>query len=139
MKTAKLSYVKGLQFVGSASSGHAIVIDANPEVGGDNTGLRPMELLLISLGGCAGMDAVSILKKKKQNITGMEILVKGRQADLFPRQFSDISLEFIVKGKDMSEEAVKRSIDISMNKYCSVKASLDTSLKVSFSYSITQE
>jgi len=139
MNTATVSYVKGLLFVGSASSGHAIVMDANAEVGGHNTAPRPMELLLIGIGGCSGMDIVSILKKKKQNITGVEITVKGKQADTYPKKFTDITIEFIVKGKEISDEAVKRSIELSMNKYCSVKASLEGSAKISFSYKIIQE
>ena len=139
MKTAKLSYVQGLQFVGSASSGHAIVLDADPEVGGSNTALRPLELLLIGMGGCAGMDIVSILKKKKQHIIGLDIMVKGGEADTHPKKLTDIELEFIITGKDISEEAVKKSIDLSMNKYCTVKASLECSAKVSFSYRIIQE
>jgi putative redox protein len=139
MKTATVSYVQGLQFVGSASSGHAIVMDADTEVGGNNTAPRPMELLLIGIGGCAGMDIVSILKKKKQDITGMEITIKGGQIDTYPKKYSDIALEFIVRGKEISEEAVKRSIELSMNKYCSVKASLEGSAKVSFTYKIIQD
>jgi len=139
MKTATLTYIHGLRFVGSSSSGHAIVMDADPEVGGTNTAPRPMELLLIGIGGCSGMDIVSILKKKKQNITDMEIIVKGEEADTYPKKFTDIALEFIIRGKDISEEAVKRSIELSMNKYCSVKASLEGSAKVSFSYKIIRE
>jgi putative redox protein len=139
MKHATLHYVHGLQFVGSSSSGHAIVMDADTEVGGDNTAPRPMDLLLVGIGGCSGMDIVSILKKKKQDITGIEIIVKGEQADTYPKKFTDIALEFIIKGKGISEEAVKRSIELSMNKYCSVKASLEGSAKVRFSYKIIQE
>lgn len=139
MKRATVNYVKGLQFVGSASSGHAIVMDANTEVGGDNTAPRPMDLLLIGIGGCSGMDVVSILNKKKQHITGLEIGIKGEQADTHPKKYTDIALEFIVRGKNISEEAVKRSIELSMNKYCSVKASLEGSAKIRFSYKIIQE
>ena len=69
MKSAKVSYIHGLQFVGAASSGHAIVMDGDPEVGGNNTAPRPMELLLFGIGGCSGMDVVSILRKKRQDIT----------------------------------------------------------------------
>jgi putative redox protein len=98
-----------------------------------------MELLLIGIGGCAGMDIVSILKKKKQDITGIEITIKGGQADTYPKKYTDISLEFIVRGKDISEEAVKRSIELSMNKYCHVKASLEGSAKVSFTYTVIQD
>jgi putative redox protein len=139
MKSAKVSYVQGLQFVGTASSGHAIVMDGDPEVGGNNTAPRPMELLLFGIGGCSGMDVVSILRKKRQDITGMEINVKGELADTYPKKFIDIDLEFVVKGKNISEDAVKRSIELSMNKYCSVKASLEGSAKIRFSYKIIQE
>jgi len=139
MKSVTVSYIHGLQFVGTASSGHAIVMDGDPEVGGNNTALRPMELLLLGLGGCSGMDVVSILRKKRQDITGLEINVKGEQADTFPKKFIDIDLELVVKGKNISEDAVKRSIELSMNKYCSVKASLEGSARVRSSYKIIEE
>lgn len=139
MSNAKVTYVQGLQFVGEASSGHAIVLDANPEFGGHNSGLRPMELLLVSLAGCSGMDIISILKKKKQDVTGLEINVKGKKADDHPKKFTEITLEFLVKGRGISENAVKRAIDLSMNKYCSVKASLEVTAQIDFSYRIIQE
>ncbi len=139
MSQALVTYVQGLQFVGEASSGHAIVMDGDPEVGGHNSGLRPMELLLIGLGGCSGMDIVSILKKKKQNVTGLEIDVKGKKAEDYPKKFTEITLEFIIKGKDISEDAVKRAIDLSMNRYCSVKATLEGTTKIDFSYKILTE
>jgi putative redox protein len=139
MKSVTVSYIHGLQFVGPASSGHAIVMDGDPEVGGNNTAPRPMELLLLGLGGCSGMDVVSILRKKRQDITGLEINVKGEQADTFPKKFIDIDLELVVKGKNISEDAVKRSIELSINKYCSVKASLEGSARVRSSYKIIEE
>ena len=80
MSEAKITYVNGLQFVGEAKSGHAIVMDGDAEVGGRNTGLRPMELLLIGIGGCSGMDVASILNKKKQDLKGLEINVNGQKA-----------------------------------------------------------
>jgi len=139
MKSAKVSYVQGLQFVGTASSGHAIVMDGDPEVGGSNTAPRPMELLLFGIGGCSGMDVVSILRKKRQDITGLEINIKGEQADTYPKKFTEIDLEFVVKGKNISEDAVKRSIELSVNKYCSVKATLEGSATIRSSYKINQE
>jgi putative redox protein len=139
MVRAKVTYTNGLQFVGEASSGHAIVMDGDPAVGGHNTGLRPMELLLVSLGGCTGMDVISIMKKKQQSVTGLEINIEGEKAENYPKKFTDINIEFIIRGKNISEDAVKRSIDLSMNKYCSVKASLEGSAKISFSYKIIQE
>jgi putative redox protein len=139
MLDAKITYVKGLQFVGDSSSGHAIVMDGEPSVGGHNTGPRPMELLLLGAGGCSGMDVISILKKKRQEVTGLEIRVKGETADDYPKKFTHITLEFIVKGRDISEEAVRKAVELSMNKYCSVKATLEGAAKIGFSYKIIKE
>ena len=139
MERAKISYVQGLQFVGTASSGHAIVMDGDPEVGGSNTAPKPMELLLLGLGGCSGMDVISILRKKRQDITGLEIHIKGTRADTYPKNFTEIDLEFIVNGKNISEDAVKRSIELSVNKYCSVKATLEGAATIRSSYKINRE
>ncbi|HYA11630.1 MAG TPA: OsmC family protein [Thermodesulfovibrionales bacterium] len=138
MMHAKVIYTQGLQFVGEASSGHAIVMDGDPEVGGNNTGLRPMELLLVGLGGCSGMDIVSILRKKKQEVTSLEINVRGQKAENYPKKYTDIDMEFIIKGINISEDSVKKAIDLSMTKYCSVKATLEGSAKIGFSYRIIQ-
>jgi hypothetical protein len=97
-----------------------------------------MELLLIGIGGCSGMDIISILKKKKQEVTGLEINVNGVQAADYPKKFNDITIEFVVKGRNISEEAVKRAIDLSMNKYCSVKATLEA-LQHYLLYRITED
>ncbi len=138
MPKAKVLFTEGLQFVGQADSGHAIVMDGDAEVGGHNTGLRPMELLLIGVGGCSGMDIVSILKKKKENLSGLEINVNGNKAKDYPQKYTDIDIEFIVKGKGLSDEAVKRAVQLSMDKYCSVKATLEGSAKISFTYKIIE-
>lgn len=139
MSKAKITYVNGMQFVGEADSGHAIVMDGPPEAGGKNTGLRPMELLLIGIGGCSGMDVVSILKKKKQDVTGFEINVNGQKAETYPQKFTEIDIEFIIRGKNISEEAVKRAAQLSMGKYCSVKATLEGSAKINYAYKIIEE
>jgi putative redox protein len=139
MSEAKVTYVDGLQFVGEASSGHAIVMDGDSEVGGHNTGLRPMELLLVGIGGCSGMDVVSILKKKKQDLKGLEVNIIGRKAENYPKKFTDIELEFIIKGKSISEDAAKKAVELSMEKYCSVKATLEGSAKVTWSWKIIEE
>lgn len=135
---AKVKWVDGLQFVGESAIGHAIVMDGNIDAGGKYTGMRPTELLLLGLGGCSGMDVVSILKKKKQQITDMEINVKGQKADSYPKKFTDIEIEYIISGINISEDAVKRSIELSMEKYCSVKATLQGVSNISFTYRIIQ-
>ena len=139
MTKAKVTYVDGMQFVGEADSGHAIVMDGTPETGGKNTGLRPMELLLVGLGGCSGMDIVSILKKKKQNISGLEANVSGIMADDYPHRYTAITIEYIVHGRGVTDEAVKRAVQLSMDKYCSVKATLEGSARIDFSYKIIED
>ncbi len=136
MLTAKVKWVDNLQFVGESGTNHAIVMDGAAEVGGKNTGMRPMELLLVGLGGCSGMDVASILQKKKQQITGIDINIKGEKADSYPKKFTEIEIEFVVIGKDLSEDAVKKAVELSMEKYCSVKATLEGAAKINFSYTI---
>ena len=135
---ARIKYVDRLQFIGEASSGHAIVMDGDTKFGGGNTAVRPTELLLIGLGGCSGMDVISILKKKQQDVTGLEINVKGVKAETYPQKFTDINIEFVVTGHNVSEEAVKRAVDLSMEKYCSVKATIEGCAKIGFSYRIIE-
>jgi putative redox protein len=137
---ATVKFVDGMQFVGESGTGHAFVMDAAPGVGGKNTGCRPMELLLIGLGGCTGMDVISILRKKKQTVTGLQLNVKGnwKEGDP-PKHFETIELEYVIKGKDISEEAVKKAIALSETKYCSVMANLRGASKVELSYKIVNE
>ncbi len=135
---AKVTLVDGLQFVGEASSGHAIVMDGDHEFGGSDTGIRPSELLLVGIGGCSGMDVISILRKKKQDVTGFEILIDGNKADSHPKKFTDMTIKYIVKGKNLSEEAVKRAVQLSMDKYCSVKATLEGVAKINFTVEIEE-
>lgn len=135
---AKVTYTNGMQFVGEASSGHAIIMDANREVGGSNTGLRPTELLLIGIGGCSGMDVISILKKKRQDVTGLEIKIDGSKADSHPKKFTTMHVHYIIKGNAVSEEAVKRAVSLSMDKYCSVKASLEPTVTITYSFEIIE-
>lgn len=139
MVEARVRYLDGIQFVGESSSGHVIFLDGERDDGGKNAGLRPTDLLLIGLGSCSGMAAVSILKKKRQDITGFEIIVRGEKEGEWPRKFTAISIEFIVRGNNLSEDAVKRAIDLSMEKYCTVKATLEGSPAVNFGYRIVEE
>jgi len=138
---ATVKFVDGMQFVGESGTGHAFVMDAAPGVGGKNTGCRPMELLIIGLGGCTGMDIISILRKKKQKVSGLQMNVKGfwKEGDVTPKYFETIELEYVVSGKDISDEAVKRAIGLSEEKYCSVMANLRGVSKVVTSYKIVSE
>ncbi|MCX8069663.1 MAG: OsmC family protein [Thermodesulfovibrionales bacterium] len=133
---ATVKWVEGFQFIGQSGSGHSIVIDGDKSSGGFGSAMTPMELLMIALGGCSGMDVISILKKKKQEVYDLTINVKGNLASEYPKRYTDMELEFVVKGKDIDENGVKRAIELSMEKYCSVKATLEGSAKITYSYKI---
>ncbi len=139
MGKAKVTFVDGMQFVGSADSGHAVVMDAPPSVGGGNTASTPMEILLMAFGGCTGMDVISILRKKKQNVTGFEMNVEGEKAKDHPHRYTAIHIEYVLTGKNISDAAVERAIELSLDKYCSVGATLDKSANIKHSYRIVRE
>jgi putative redox protein len=139
MVEAKVSLVKDMQFEGIASSGHRLTMDADEVVGGHNTGFRPMELLLVGFGGCTGMDVISILRKKRQQLTGLEMNIKGEKADEYPKVYKNVHIEYIVKGKTVQKEAVERAIGLTLEKYCSVGATLSKTAKITHSYRIIEE
>jgi len=139
MSKAKVTLVDGMQFVGIADSGHAVVMDANTNVGGGNTASKPMELLLMAFGGCSGMDVISILRKKKQDVTKLELNVDGKMAEDYPHIYTEIHIEYVITGKNISEDAVKRAIELSLGKYCSVGATLGKAANITNSYKIIQE
>lgn len=135
MSKAKITLVKDMQFVGSADSGHAVVMDAPLSVGGHNTASTPMELLLSAFGGCTGMDVISILRKKKQSVSSFEMNVEGEKAKEHPHKYTSVHIEYMLTGKDIAEEAVTRAIQLSLEKYCSVGATI-SSAKITHSYRI---
>ena len=138
---ATVKLVDGMQFVGESGTGHAIVMDAAPGVGGKNTGARPMELLLMGIGGCTGMDVVSILRKKKLHVSSLHMNVKGKwvEGDTYPKYFENIEIEYVIRGKGITDEAVKRAIELSESKYCSVASNLRGSSKITTSFKIEAE
>lgn len=136
MAQAKVVLVDGLRFVGNADSGHSVVMDAPVSVGGGNTSQTPMELLLSALGGCTGMDVISILKKKKQNVSSLEVYVSGEKSSAHPKVYGKLHVEYVVAGTDISGSAVERAIALSLEKYCSVGAMLGKASEVTHSYRI---
>ena len=121
---AKVTLCGGLKFVGEADSGHAVVMDGAPGFGGDDTAARPSELLLLALAGCTGMDVISILRKKRQHVSGLEITVTGEQREEHPRAFERITVKYSIRGRGVDPEAVRRSIELSERKYCTVGVTL---------------
>ncbi len=136
MIEAKVTLQKDMQFTGKASSGHTLVMDADNEAGGSNAGFRPMELLLVGFGGCSGMDVISILRKKRQRVTGLEVNVKGEKTDSPPKVYKEVHIEYVIKGTGVEKEAVERAIALSLEKYCSVGATLAKAGTITHSYQI---
>ena len=139
MLHSKVKLVENMQFIATADSGHAVVMDGPPNVGGNNSGSKPSELLLMAFGGCSGMDVISILRKKKQDVTGFEMNVSGDTPEDYPKSIEKMHIEYVVTGRNISEDAVKRAIGLSLDKYCLVGSTLGKSAEITHSYKIVQE
>lgn len=137
---AKVTWVgPGLRLVGEAG-GPAIVADhARPYEDREDTGPHPVQLLLIGLCGCTGMDVISILKKKRQSLTGLQVKATAERAEEHPRVYTEIHLEFVVTGEDVHPDAVERSIELSQTKYCPASAMLGQVAEITTSYRIVKE
>jgi len=128
-----------MQFVATTEEGDVVAMDADPESGGEGRGARPAKLLLVGLAGCSGMDVVWILKRQRQELTALEINVTGTKRKADPRYYEKIQVEYIVRGRYLKESAVKRAIELSEDKYCSIRGILRPEVKVTTSYRIEQE
>ncbi|HMU88491.1 MAG TPA: OsmC family protein [Agitococcus sp.] len=137
---AAIQWVKDVSFVAESGSGHALVLDGAPEYGGRNIGPRPMELLLMGLGGCASFDVVTILKKARQQVTDVRAELSAERADAVPAVFTKIHLHFIVTGKELKEAQVKKAVELSAEKYCSASAMLSAGgVVITHDYEIVTE
>lgn len=116
---ARIKWVEHVAFTAESGSGHAIVVDGPPDLGGRNLGPRPMELMLMSVGSCSALDVVHILRKARQPVRDVQVEVKGQRADTDPKVFTAIHLHFIVKGAGLGAKQVERAVQLSAEKYCS--------------------
>ncbi len=135
MKT-RVKWLDNMSFVGESGSGHSIVMDGPPEFGGRNLGVRPMEMLLLGLGGCASFDVVSMLKKSKQDLVNCEVEISAERADEEPKVFTKIHLHFVISGNDLSDKRVARAIELSVEKYCSASIMLGKTATVTHDYEL---
>ncbi len=129
---AKVVLQAGMHFTGATSAGHVVNLD---EMGG-SAGPSPMELMLIGLAGCSAMDVIAILRKKRQDIEGLEVHVSGHRRDEYPRVFTDIELEYVVLGDEVDPRAIERAIELSAQNYCPVWAMLGKSATITSSYRV---
>jgi len=139
LEEARVTLLEAMQFKGISDSGHELVMDAAEDVGGQGKGPRPLELLLLGLGGCTGMDVISILRKKRVNVAGYEIVLRAERAKEHPKVYTSISVEHIVRGKGIPPEAVERAIELSDTKYCTVGAMLRKAVPITVTYRIVED
>ncbi|MCU7942624.1 MAG: OsmC family protein [Candidatus Thiodiazotropha sp. (ex Cardiolucina cf. quadrata)] len=136
---ARVVWVEDSVMMGESGSGHGIVMDGPPEHGGRNLGVRPMEMLLLGMGGCTEFDVLSILRKSRQQVTRCVVELEAERAQQDPKVFTRIHAHFIVTGKELSEKHVARAISLSAEKYCSASLMLGTSAEITHDYEIRDE
>lgn len=139
MDTVHVRWNRNRQFVGWDQNGHGLVMDSPAQYKGEGTGPRPVELVLYGLAGCTAMDVVSVLEKKRQDVRGLEVVVRGVQReDDYPHYYESIEVEYVVTGYGVRPEAVDRAIELSEDKYCSVKGMFGDHVKVTSSYRVIE-
>ncbi len=135
MKTT-VKWIDNMLMVGESASGHGIVMDGPEEIGGHNLGVRPMEMLLLGMGGCTTVDVISILKKMREDVTDCRCEVSGVRADEHPKIFTDIHIHFIISGNSLDEKKVEKAITLSAERYCSASLMLGKAAKVTHDFEI---
>ena len=133
--TASVTWVEDRRFVGKASSGHAIVLDASAE----KQASSPMELLLIGMAGCTAYDVMSILEKKRQRVTGLQVSARAERAEEPPRVYTEIEIEYLLRGRGIKPKAVEDAIRLSKEKYCSASIMLGKTAQITTRYRIQEE
>lgn len=135
----RVKWLDHMSFVGESGSGHSVVMDGAPEDGGRNLGVRPMEMVLLGLGGCATFDVVLILKRARQQVEDCQVLIEAERAGEIPKVFTKINIVFQVKGKNLSEKQVAKAVSMSADKYCSVSKMLEHTAEITHSYAIIED
>lgn len=135
---ARIKWVEGAAFVGETGSGHAIVMDGPPESGGRNLGPRPMEMLLLGMGGCTSFDVVQILQKGRHDILDCVAEISAERADTIPKVFKKIHVHFIVTGRKLKAEAVQRAVQLSAEKYCSASIMLEKAVEITHDFEVVE-
>jgi putative redox protein len=137
--TVRATLETGMRFDVETGSGHHVILDAAEHTGGLNSGPQPMEMLLVALAGCSGMDILTILRKKRQDITGYELRIHGLRAEEHPKVYLDITLEHIFSGHNIRPEAVERAIELTEERYCGASAMLGKTATIGHMFSIIED
>ena len=137
--TIDLAWNGGFKFTSKDAYGHSVTVDAPMNDGDSSDGFKPGELLLTSLAGCSGIDIVNILVRQRQNVTGLEVKVVGKQQPDPPWKWDEIQLEYIIKGKGLNEGQVERAVRLSEDKYCSIAATIEGNSNVTSTFKIVED
>ncbi len=132
----RIKWLDHMSFVGEAGSGHSVVMDGAPEAGGRDLGIRPLEMMLLGLGGCTAFDVVSILHKSRQQISDCEVEIEAERADTIPKVFTRIHLHFIVSGRALDANKVSKAVSLSADKYCSASRMLEKTATITHDFEI---
>lgn len=135
---SRVKWVENICFMAESGSGHAMIMDGSPEIGGRNMGPRPMELLLMGAGGCTSVDVVMILQKSRQDVSGCEVDISAERADENPKVFTKIHMHFTVSGRNLKPETVDRAIKLSAEKYCSASIMLGKTAEITHDFEIVE-
>ena len=135
---AKITWLNGRAFVGESGSGHAVIMDGAPEAGGRNIGVRPMEMLLLGLGGCTAFDVVMILEKGREKVTSCEVELEAERAAEEPKVFTHVKMIYRLRGENLKPASVERAINLSAEKYCSATAMFEKTAKIEHEWTIEE-
>ncbi len=136
---ARVKWVENVCFIGESESNHSVILDGPEELGGRKLGMRPMEMLLIGMGGCTSFDVVTILKKSRQEISDCYAEIEAERAEIVPKVFTKIHIHFVLKGKDLDIDQVARAIKLSAEKYCSASIMLSKSIEITYDFEIKKD
>ncbi len=136
---AVVKWLDNMSFVGESESGHALVMDGPPESGGRNLGVRPMEMVLLGMGGCTAFDVVLILQKARQAITDCHVELSAERATEVPKVFTKIHVHYVVKGRQLDHKRVEKAVRLTAEKYCSVSIMLASCVEITHDYEVIEE
>jgi putative redox protein len=135
---ARIKWIEGVAMLGESGSGHAVIMDGPPEHGGRNLGVRPMEMLLIGMGGCTELDVLHILRRQRQEVTDCVVELEAERAAQDPKVFTRIHAHFVVTGRGLSERQVERAIKLSAEKYCSASIMLGATAAITHDFEVRE-
>lgn len=136
---AKIKLLDGVGFVGESESGHSVIMDGPPEHGGRNRGVRPMEMLLLGMGGCTAFDVVHILRRGRHEVTGCEVELEAERAPTDPKVFTAINVHFVIRGRNLKASTVRRAVELSAERYCSASIMLGKTAVISHDFEIVED